>query len=176
MKRISLALFLAILCAVSLSGRAYSQSIDKKYAVILNESVLQNESAGAAWMAYGLKRILWLKEDFARNFPNEFKYRYTFEEEADCRSTMAQVWTELKQADPTRKDKYLDELEVVHKNNLMQEYVAVYLRRPGWKIDKSLKLNDFKKWAKSNIPGHKAVTLADVKPAEGQSGPNVYIP
>jgi len=176
MKRTVLVLFLAILCATSLSGRAYSQSPDKKYAVILNESVLQDESVGAAWMAYGLKRVLWLKGDFVKNFPKEKEYRYTFQEEVDARGTLAQVWIELQQADPSRKDKYLDELALVHKNNFMKEYVAVYLKRPGWKIDNSLKLDDFKKWAKANIPGHKALTLADVKPAEGQSGPNVYIP
>ena len=176
MKKSALGFMLVLVSIFGLAGNARSQAQEPKYAVILDESVLSNESVGAAWMAYGLQRVLWLKGDFAKNFPNEKEYRYTFQEEVDARGTLAQVWTELKETDPTRKDKYLDELALVHKNNLMKEYVAVYLEAPEWKIDKDLKTADFKKWAKENIPGHKAVTLADVKPAEGQAGPNVFIP
>lgn len=148
---------------------AYSGSGQADYKVILDSSLAEKEGIGAAWLAYGLERILWHKVKFFKEFPREKEYRYTYQEELEARSSLAKVWIELCQTDPTLKDKYLDELSRVYKNSFLKEYVFFYFNRSEWTENENLKMNDFMLWVKRNMPGHKSVTLVVISPVTKQA-------
>ncbi len=164
MKQRIFLLFLIIVFTFSFSGYLYSESGQRDCKVILDRSLLGKEAVSAAWLAYGLKRVLWYEKGFFKNFPNEKNYRYTSQEELEARSSQVKVWIELSQADSSLKDKYLDELSLVYKNDFLGEYVFFYFNRPEWKVNENLRMDDFIKWAKENIPEHKPATLAVISP------------
>ena len=59
----------------------------------LNPDALgRKEDGSAAWLGYGLTRMMWRKEKFAKTFPAEATYRHSLPEEADAlRSVLAMV-------------------------------------------------------------------------------------
>jgi Tfp pilus assembly protein PilF len=58
----------------------------------------------AAWIAYSMDCALWRREKFAKEFPNEPKYRRTMREEADSLHLMVTVLTEQKDFERKKKD------------------------------------------------------------------------
>jgi len=89
-----------------------------------------------------------------------------FEEELDARTSMITVWGELKEKDKSLKHKYFDELEKVKDKGLMKEYIWTFLKRSSWKKPEGMKLKEFKKWLKQNMPDHKAGTALFAKESE----------
>ena len=164
MSKISLLILIIFLLAFSAPDYSYSENKQRDCTIILDESL--EEGPTAAWLAYALKRVLWYRETFFEEFPNEGNYRYTFQEEIESRKNLAQVWLELCQNDPSFHDKYLDELVIIYQNGYLNEYVSLYFDHIDWKVDKDkLRMNDFMKWANENISQHKPETSAIVSPA-----------
>ena len=58
----------------------------------------------AAWLAYSMNRALWRREKFAKEFPQEPKYRRTMREEVESLHLMVTVLTEQKDFEKTKKD------------------------------------------------------------------------
>jgi len=58
----------------------------------------------AAWIAYSMDCALWRREKFAKEFPNEPKYRRTMREEVESLHLMVNVLTEQKDFEQKKKD------------------------------------------------------------------------
>lgn len=162
MKNKVILLFFVIASAFVYSRALCAEPGQGECQVIFDLSLDGRDDAAAAWMAYGLNHVLWHREEFSKKFPDETSYRYTFEEEVDCRTTLAKVWTELRQANPALKDKYLDELASVYSSGFIKKYVFSYFNLPEWQVNEDLKIDDYRVWAEENIPGHEPQTLVTV--------------
>ncbi len=137
------------------------------YKVEVHESIMGNPSLAAIWRQYGEMKAGWRSDTFRARFPDESKYRYTFEEEYECRQHLAEQWEELKATSPQLSDKYLDNLVKVKNSRYFKEYVYVYFGKSSWKTDEDkLRLDEFKKWCKSNLKGPKKETRVNVTKIE----------
>ena len=85
-----------------------SQQTDGKNATItIDPSMLNGDSTGtAAWIAYSGTRLLWQREKFKKEFPDEPAYRHSMKEEAEALDTMVSVIAE--DAKSKKKVKNLD--------------------------------------------------------------------
>lgn len=117
----------------------------------------------------------WLNYILARhNYITDHKDQYDFypgtlaplfEEEVMGRENLAQILKELKELYPEYKDfkdKYLDELFLVHEAGFMREYVWTYLREPFWEEPGDLKLDRFDSWRKNHLKDHSVQSHGDV--------------
>jgi hypothetical protein len=118
----------------------------------------------SAWMAYGMKRRLWIDGTFHEKFPEEKSYRYTFDEELDARATVAEIWAELRDKDHVTSQ-YFAELDRVRTAGYMREYVWHCLPHDAWSAPLGLRSREFAQWLSANLPDHVAITPVAVRPA-----------
>jgi hypothetical protein len=160
-------LFTAIAISVAMFGPAAAEPGDDKVeiTITLDEAALKGkpESVLGAWMGYGIARANWLSENVLVKPGASESYHRCFEEELAGRESLAKIWIELKQSNAKLKDEYLDQIIAVRHTGFLSEYVWSYLGSADWKQPDTLRLVEFEKWKASNLAGHKAVTLADVK-------------
>jgi hypothetical protein len=115
-------------------------------------------------------RVFWLGYLLARQayiLKNEDQYNLLpglivpgFEEELEGRKALARI---CKKMDNKLEDKYLNELELVHKAGFMREYVWTYLKRASWDKPEKLRMKDFQIWKKANLKGHKVESHGSIK-------------
>ena len=158
---ITFIIFLSIFAVTLNFGSSAQAQIRKKiYRVRLDEEILSQPHAMTAWNYYGECKQEWRNSKYFEYFPHAEEYRYTYNEELDCRKKLAKFWSDLKQNHPEAHSDYLDDLVKVYRSIYMPEYVYKYFRDSDWHIEKDrFRLKEFKKWAKKHIKGHKARTL-----------------
>lgn len=146
-------------------GSTTQAQISKEiYRVKIAEEILSQPHALTAWKYYGECKQEWRQSKFFEYFPNAEKYRFSYNEELDCRRKLAKFWSDLKELHPEIKNDYLDELVNVSRSIYLPEYVYNYFKKSDWQIKKDrFRLKEFKSWAKKNIKGHKPKTLIDLE-------------
>lgn len=86
--------------------------------------------AGAAWLLYSLVRGGWGNANFAKQYPNEKKYRHSLKEEADAlRAAIKSYEEQQKKAKST--DASLQLLAKLDKEGLLEAYILLALPDEG---------------------------------------------
>ena len=148
-----------ILCLALAVPTAFAGTETMGYVYDLDLSL--PDYVNAAWLGYLMQRQIYIRE-------HEEQYKFipgiiipTFAEEVEGRNSLAQIWKELKEADRSRSNKYLDELIPVHEADFMREYVWQYLKQQSWtKEPENLKRKEFSAWQRKHLQGHQVETRA----------------
>ena len=86
------------------------------------------DGGGAAWMMYGMKRVTWRKETFAKTFPKETTYRHSLAEELEAlRSAINLAFSDEKK--PTSPS--LIKLKKLNDEGLLESYILLALADDG---------------------------------------------
>jgi tetratricopeptide (TPR) repeat protein len=81
---------------MKLRDRVSVQVKDGKTNVTLDSSVPKDDKLlMAAWLSYGMSRALWMREKFAKEYPNEASYRHSLKEETESLRTLIAVSKEI---------------------------------------------------------------------------------
>ena len=86
--------------------------------------------SGAAWMVYGMIRASW-KDEFAKNYPEEKKYRHSLKEEAEALRAAIKTLDEKKIKDPNTIDKSLQLVMRLDKEGLLEAFILLALPDQG---------------------------------------------
>jgi tetratricopeptide (TPR) repeat protein len=87
--------------------------------------------AGAAWMTYGLIRASWAMTEFAKQYPNEKKYRHTLKEEAAALRAAVKSYQGEKAKNPKGADQSLDILAKLEKEGFLESFILLALPDEG---------------------------------------------
>src|ERR1700730_7540274 len=99
-----------------------------KMTVNLDASVLKGDDKNgtSAWIMYGLVRAAWATADFAKEFPDEKKYRHSLKEEAAAlRAVIAGLSNGKKEKDVSKLDASLQTLLKLEKAGLLEAYILL---------------------------------------------------
>ena len=118
---------------------------------------------GAPWLGYLMARQVYIMKHEDQYDLSPGVIIPMFEEEVEARTSLVQIWKELKEKDEKLKDKYLNELRLIHEAGFMHEYVWTYLRRASWKKSEKLKLKEFSNWRKKHLKKHKVESHGDIR-------------
>ena len=81
---------------MKLRDRVSVQVKDGNTNVTLDNSVPKDDKVViAAWLSYGMSRALWMREKFAKEYPNETSYRHSLKEETESLRTLIAVSKEI---------------------------------------------------------------------------------
>lgn len=86
--------------------------------------------AGAAWLVYGLVRGGWAA-NFAKQYPNEKKYRHSLKEEAEALRAAIKSYEEHQQKSAKITDPSLQLLAKLDKEGLLESYILLALPDEG---------------------------------------------
>ncbi|HZS09823.1 MAG TPA: tetratricopeptide repeat protein [Blastocatellia bacterium] len=108
---------------------ASSVSADKdKTTLTLDINMLGKNDGSDAWLGYGITRALWINEKFAKEYPNEKKYRHSLREEVEALKTVADL-ASASLKDGKLKEKSLDvslaNLLKLNKAGLLEAFVLL---------------------------------------------------
>ena len=103
-----------------------------------------NSESDAAWLMYGLTRASWNAEEFAKNYPEEKKYRHSLKEEAAAMRAAVKILDDKKVKDPTTIDKSLLLIKKLDKEGLLEAFIL--LAQPDEGIAR-----DFFAYRKTNV-------------------------
>jgi len=84
---------------------------------------------GAAWMTYGLVRASWATTEFAKQYPNEKKYRHTLKEETAALRAALKAYQGQKAKAPG--DPSLDVLAKLDKEGFLESFILLALPDEG---------------------------------------------
>ena len=87
--------------------------------------------AGAAWLLYGLIRGGWGSANFAKQYPNEKKYRHSLKEEADALRAAIKSYEEEQKKNSKSIDPSLQLLAKLEKEGLLESYILLALPDEG---------------------------------------------
>lgn len=110
----------------------------------LDPSTLKKDDkggSGTAWMMYGLIRASWTEGEFAKQYPDEKKYRHSLKEEA---AALRAAIRAVKDPDPTKLDSSLQNLLKLEKDGLLEAFILMALPDEGI-------ARDFPAYRKENI-------------------------
>ena len=147
-------ILLAVLCLVVLPSHARERDL----AIAVEVDPTGPEKEGAVWLAYVLARARYVGEHIA-SYPRQIgPITPLFEEEVEARSTVAEIYEELRAKDRELDVPYFNDLVRVAKGGFVREYVWHYLRQPAWKqVPADLKMEPFEAWRRTNLAEHKAI-------------------
>lgn len=91
----------------------------------------KDDKSGAAWMVYGFTRASWVQTEFAKNYPEEKKYRHSLKEEAAAMRSAIKVLEEKKIKDPNSIDKSLQLIIKLDKEGLLEPFILLALPDEG---------------------------------------------
>jgi len=85
------------------------------------------DPSGAAWMLYGITRVVWHKEKFFQTYPNEKQYRHSLAEEADALRSVLAVATETKSSSSSKTElsPSLKMLKKLNDEGLLESYILL---------------------------------------------------
>jgi hypothetical protein len=148
-----------ILCLALAVPTAFAGTETMGYVYDLDLSL--PDYVNAAWLGYLMQRQIYIGEHMDQYTFTPGIIIPTFDEEVEGRKTLAQIWKELRQKEPSRSNKYLNELVPVHEADFMREYVWQYLKQPSWSQEPvNLRLKEFSVWQRKHLKRHRAETRA----------------
>lgn len=99
--------------------------------------------SGAAWMMYGIIRANWSQSEFAKQYPNEKKYRHSLKEEAAALRGAFEA-LENQKADAKSIDPSLQILRKLEKEGMLEAFILLALPDEGI-------AQDFPSYRKTNV-------------------------
>ena len=113
-----------------------------------------DDPAYQSWVTYSLmKSTCQLKiggKNPARASSFDCEYR--------SRQHLVNAWQEKRAVNPDFRDPYLDALAEVQHAGFLAEYTARYFGKKHWALPEGLRSNEFRRWRKMGLRGHKPVT------------------
>lgn len=107
---------------------------DGNLTITLDEGMFKkngkNESDGA-WLMYGLTRASWSTAEFAKNYPEEKKYRHSLKEEAAALRAAIRALDQKKIKDPAKIDPSLQLIMKLDKEGLLEPFILLALPDEG---------------------------------------------
>ena len=103
-----------------------------------------------SWVTYSLGRSVCQLQIGGDNPARENSFKC----EITARRLLLDTWLEQQAENLELRDAYLDELASVQASGYLNEYVASYFRKRHWEYPDGLDMSAFKKWRRSNLPGH----------------------
>ena len=91
----------------------------------------KDDRSSAAWVMYGLERATWPNGEFAKNYPEETKYRHSLKEEAAAFRAAIRVLDEKKIKDPGKIDRSLQVLMQLDKEGFLEPYILLAMPDEG---------------------------------------------
>jgi tetratricopeptide (TPR) repeat protein len=103
-----------------------TQQENAKPAVTINigSSTMQNPRTGAAWLLYATTRATWMTGEFAKQFPQEQKYRHSLMEESDALQ-FAYLSLKLDDLDLEGADSNVRDLVKLGKAGMIKAYILL---------------------------------------------------
>ena len=99
--------------------------------ITLDPNALKKDASSAAWMVYGFTRASWAQSEFAKNYPEEKKYRHSLKEEAAALRAAIRVLDEKKVKDPKKVDQSLQILMRLDKEGLLEAFILLAVPDEG---------------------------------------------
>ncbi len=87
--------------------------------------------AGVAWITYGLVRGTWSATEFAKQYPDEKKYRHSLKEEAAALRAALKVFTEQQQKNSKLSDPSFQVIAKLDKEGLLEAFILLALPDEG---------------------------------------------
>jgi len=92
----------------------------------------EKSGAAAAWLLYGLIRGGWATANFAKQYPNEKKYRHSLKEEADAlRAAIKSYEEQQKKNAKSASDSSLEVLAKLEREGLLESFILLALPDEG---------------------------------------------
>lgn len=120
---------------------------EKETTITLDPSMFKKDDksgSGAAWIMYGLSRTAWVNGEFAKNYPDEKKYRHSLKEEAAALRAAIKVLNEKKIKDPEKLDRSLQTIIRLEKEGFLEAFILLALPDEGI-------ARDFVAYRKTNV-------------------------
>jgi len=119
-------------------------------------SLKNDDGAGAAWLLYGLVRGGWASANFAKQYPNEKKYRHSLKEEADALRAAIKAYEEQqKKNSKSTPDASLQLLAKLDKEGLLESFILLALPDEGIAQDyaeyRRTNLDDLRRYVKQYL-------------------------
>ena len=112
---------------MKLRDRVSVQVKDGKTTVTLDSSLSKDDQLlMTGWLSYGMSRALWMREKFAKEYPNETSYRHSLKEETESLHLLITVSTEVaakEKVDLTGSD--FGTLARIEKAGLLEPFVLL---------------------------------------------------
>jgi tetratricopeptide (TPR) repeat protein len=112
---------------MKLRDRVSVQVKDGKTTVTLDSSLSKDDQLlMTGWLSYGMSRALWMREKFAKEYPNETAYRHSLREETESLHLLITVSTEIaakEKVDLTGSD--FGTLARIEKAGLLEPFVLL---------------------------------------------------
>ena len=86
---------------------------------------------GAAWMAYSLRRALWVSEEFKRRYPNEPVYRHSLAEEIDAFGQLLAFADEQDRKGQPIADPQISTIRGLRERGMLEAYVLLHAPDAG---------------------------------------------
>jgi tetratricopeptide (TPR) repeat protein len=87
--------------------------------------------AGAAWITYGLIRGGWGQAHFAKEYPQEKKYRHSLKEEADALRAALKIYQAQQAKSPQSTDPAFQTLAKLEKEGFLEAFILLALPNEG---------------------------------------------
>jgi len=87
--------------------------------------------AGAAWLTYGFVRVSWSKSEFAKQYPDEKKYRHSLKEEAAALRSALKSYQGQQAKTSQSNDRSLQLIAKLEKEGLLESYILLALPDEG---------------------------------------------
>lgn len=100
--------------------------------ITIDPNALKNDKdpAASAWLLYGMVRAGWVNTNFAKEYPNEKKYRHSLKEEAEAlRAVVAAL--PKKETDRKKLESSLQTLLKLESDGLLEAYVLLAMPDAG---------------------------------------------
>jgi len=107
-----------------------------------------------SWVSYSLVRSVCQLQIGGENPARASSFAC----EMTARRLLLDTWLEYQAENPELADEYLDELSGIQTAGYLDEYVARNFSKRHWELPGDLDMSGFKRWRRSNLPGHKPKT------------------
>jgi hypothetical protein len=152
-KLIGISIMLAI---AGCSGEVYLRDgvTDGDTFYLADRALRDTDPALQSWVSYSLARSACQLQIGGENPARESSFAC----ELTARRLLLDSWLEHQAENPDLTDEYLDELSGIQTAGFLDEYVARNFGKRHWELPGDLDMSGFKRWRRSNLPGHKPQT------------------
>jgi len=145
-----------MLAIAGCSGKVYLRDgvTDGDTFYLADRALRDTDPALQSWVSYSLARSACQLQIGGENPARESSFAC----EMTARRLLLDTWLEHQAENPDLADEYLNELSSIQTAGYLDEYVARNFRKRHWELPGDLDMPGFKKWRRTNLPGHKPQT------------------
>ncbi len=96
-----------------------------KIDVSIGGDIFGKNAAGPVWLIYSLERVIWQKEKFRVEFPNEKTYRHSLKEETSALSMAISAYRQQTGKNPRQRDESLERLVKLGDEGMIESFALL---------------------------------------------------